>query len=144
MEGKNSVRRPRLRTRCENLSKIHSPRSEPPDQSFLIASLLRIAESEGIHCLNSALLLASLLLHCLESDISVLIFVDVLVSPATTRRRFSVLQELHAPVSSSRPEWVPQPLSIAPRPKRPSAVSHGEIPALHQFGRWTNLEQRQC
>ena len=50
MERKNGVRKPRLRARCKNSSKIHCP---PPDPSFLIASLLWIAELEDIQGLNS-------------------------------------------------------------------------------------------
>ena len=63
MEQKNSVCKLILRIRCEYLSKIHSgsPRSEPLDQSFLIA------ESGGIlQGLNSSLLVTRLLLQLLE------------------------------------------------------------------------------
>ena len=60
MERKNSVQKPRLRARCKNSSKIHCPRSKPPDPSFLIASSLWIAELEDIQGLNS-LMLAELL-----------------------------------------------------------------------------------
>ena len=66
MEQKHRVRTPRLRACCENSSKFYSPRSESPDPRFLIASPLRIAESEGIQGLNSNRVLASLLLSLIQ------------------------------------------------------------------------------
>ena len=71
MERKNSVRKPRLRARYKNSSKIHRPRSKPPDPSFLIASSLWIAELEDIQGLNSKLLAELQQLSCLELDIYV-------------------------------------------------------------------------
>ena len=65
MERKHRVWKPRLRARCKNSSKIHSLRSEPPDQSFLIASSLRIAESERIQGSSSQGSVPSLLLQLL-------------------------------------------------------------------------------
>ena len=65
MERKHRVRKPRLKACCENSSKIHSPRSEPPDPRFLIASP-SLWSSEGIQDLNSNRVLASLLLSLIQ------------------------------------------------------------------------------
>ena len=59
MERKHSVQKPRLRTRCKNSSKIHrSP-------VFLMASSLRIAESEGRGSNSNSQLVPILLLQLL-------------------------------------------------------------------------------
>ena len=82
MEGKHSVRKPKITIPCENSSKIHSHLSEPSNQVFWLRHHCWLQNQKAYQAwiVKGFWLPSAPASSCLEFDIYFLNFVDVLVS----------------------------------------------------------------